>query len=319
MSTAYQAQHPHIPFESREPSLKRILVQDGGATRGLIQASCLAELELRTGKKPCELFDMMLGSSVGSINAMILATGMSAVTYRDLMYVETTPMFKPRNRALPWNWLRPKFDRQLVMNTISKYVDIKTKLSDLQSILVATYWNTNEFRPGFVHSYDSAESDATLEEILPLVFAAPYFYGMVNWVRRRLTVTDAGVGDKNNPIQQALQECYRLGWLHGDRPERRVEIIGLGSGDTEGSVPYESSSKWGFLMQLAYSVRAGSSSGISAYDIDCVARQSRSYPNQIGFQFVSPYLAPGEADFGTTKYLDKFLAYGKRMASDVRI
>ena len=51
----------------------KVLSIDGGGIRGIIPALILAELEERTGKPVCELFDMIAGTSTGGI----LATGLT--------------------------------------------------------------------------------------------------------------------------------------------------------------------------------------------------------------------------------------------------
>lgn len=48
----------------------RILSIDGGGIRGIIPAMVLAEIERRTGKPVCELFDLIAGTSTGGILAL---------------------------------------------------------------------------------------------------------------------------------------------------------------------------------------------------------------------------------------------------------
>ncbi len=54
----------------------RILSIDGGGARGMIPATILKEVERRSGKRICEMFDRICGTSTGSI----LACGLSAPT-----------------------------------------------------------------------------------------------------------------------------------------------------------------------------------------------------------------------------------------------
>jgi patatin-like phospholipase/acyl hydrolase len=50
----------------------KILAIDGGGIRGLIPALVLAEIETRTGRPVCELFDLVAGTSTGAIIACAL-------------------------------------------------------------------------------------------------------------------------------------------------------------------------------------------------------------------------------------------------------
>ena len=45
----------------------KLLSIDGGGVRGIIPAIILAEIEKRTGKRICELFDLIAGTSTGGI------------------------------------------------------------------------------------------------------------------------------------------------------------------------------------------------------------------------------------------------------------
>ena len=53
----------------------RILCLDGGGMRGLIQAEILARIEAVTGRKVTELFDWIIGTSIGGVTALSLVYG----------------------------------------------------------------------------------------------------------------------------------------------------------------------------------------------------------------------------------------------------
>lgn len=55
----------------------RMLLLDGGGMKGLMQIDILCEIEKRTGKKIIELFDWIVGSSIGAVMAMALVHGKS--------------------------------------------------------------------------------------------------------------------------------------------------------------------------------------------------------------------------------------------------
>ena len=54
--------------------LIRTLVLEGGAIHGILSTKILAEIEKRTGKPIADLFDVMVGSSTGSIQVALLNT-----------------------------------------------------------------------------------------------------------------------------------------------------------------------------------------------------------------------------------------------------
>ena len=55
--------------------MKRILVLSGGGLKGLIQLPVLQKIEESYGQPIHEIFDLIVGTSVGAISGGILASG----------------------------------------------------------------------------------------------------------------------------------------------------------------------------------------------------------------------------------------------------
>ena len=53
----------------------RILFLDGGGVKGLSQTECLIQLEEATGRKITDLFDWIVGTSIGGIFALAMVYG----------------------------------------------------------------------------------------------------------------------------------------------------------------------------------------------------------------------------------------------------
>ena len=53
----------------------RMLFLDGGGMRGLVEIEILMEIERRTGHRITELFDWIVGTSIGGVIAMALVYG----------------------------------------------------------------------------------------------------------------------------------------------------------------------------------------------------------------------------------------------------
>ena len=53
----------------------RLLFLDGGGIRGLSQVECLIQLEKATGRKITDLFDWIVGTSIGGILTLGLVYG----------------------------------------------------------------------------------------------------------------------------------------------------------------------------------------------------------------------------------------------------
>ena len=53
----------------------RMLFLDGGGMKGLVEIEILMEIERRTGRRITELFDWIVGTSIGGIIALALVYG----------------------------------------------------------------------------------------------------------------------------------------------------------------------------------------------------------------------------------------------------
>ena len=53
----------------------RILCLDGGGMKGLIQVEVMAQMEAVTGRKITELFDWIIGTSIGGVLALSIVYG----------------------------------------------------------------------------------------------------------------------------------------------------------------------------------------------------------------------------------------------------
>ena len=66
----------------------RILCLDGGGMRGLMQAEILAQIQAATGRKIIELFDWIVGTSIGGVIALTLVYGKCfSVKYRPNSFI----------------------------------------------------------------------------------------------------------------------------------------------------------------------------------------------------------------------------------------
>jgi patatin-like phospholipase/acyl hydrolase len=70
-----------VPDEPDEPEalqkdrICRILSLDGGGAKGFYTLGVLKEVEAKLGRKICEGFDLIFGTSTGAIIAALLALG----------------------------------------------------------------------------------------------------------------------------------------------------------------------------------------------------------------------------------------------------
>jgi patatin-like phospholipase/acyl hydrolase len=112
-----------------EPRPFRVLALDGGGIMGTYTAAVIAELERMTGKRFCEHFDLMTGTSTGGIIAVALGLGVPSERVLDLYVKEGAKIFpSPRLWLLGRAWwnlkhvFRPKHSQRVLKQVVEDVV-----------------------------------------------------------------------------------------------------------------------------------------------------------------------------------------------------
>lgn len=87
----------------------RILSLVGGGLRGAFAIGLLAELEKQLDKPLAAYFDLVAGTSTGSITASALCNGMTAGEVEDFYQRHAAQIFKPREPYVPASYLKPVY------------------------------------------------------------------------------------------------------------------------------------------------------------------------------------------------------------------
>lgn len=236
---------------------KRILALDGGGVRGLVTLGMLEHIErLLASRYPnpeefrlAHYFDLIAGTSTGSIIATALATGKRVAEVKQL-YEELSPIaFKPQAKGL----------FKAVFNARPLEEKLKAVLgdADLQSdklltglmicakrIDTGSPWVLSN-NPGskFWESPDKRyqpNKEYKLRMLVRASTAAPLYYDPVEVIitpkneiyeEQKGLFIDGAVGGHNNPSLQALKvatmPAYGFGWAKG---ENNLMMVSLGTG-----------------------------------------------------------------------------------------
>lgn len=240
--------HLKARFEKSGP--KRILALDGGGVRGLLTVGILSQLEEQLRKRSgrndyrlCEYFDLIGGTSTGSIIATGLALGMS-VAEISALYQNVIPKVFKRFWFQGMGLLAPMFVSGPLTQALRKEFGGRTLASeDLQCGLAihckridtGSAWILVN-HPGW--TYYSTNADFRLRDIVQASAAAPHFF---KGVLLRLPVhggkptsafvIDGGVGGYNNPAMElalaATDPAYGFKWKPG---KDNLYILSVGTG-----------------------------------------------------------------------------------------
>ena len=250
---------------------KRILALDGGGVRGVVAIEYLRKIEglLRARYRAPDLrlshyFDLIAGTSTGSIIASMLALGASvdeiSKKYQDL----AGQVF--RRNYFRWGALRYKFDKSALEKALQANLGDRALGSpDIQTglLVVVKRFDTNSLWPlnnnprgAFYEAEPQAEfvsnNALPLWQIVRASCAAPTYFKPERIVVAHAEIdgkkhplrghfVDGGVSVANNPALQALMTAtlrgYNLNWSMG--PDKILLVsIGTGYGSSNQSTSY---------------------------------------------------------------------------------
>ena len=241
------------------PGPKRVLALDGGGVKGIITIAFLEKIEEilreRSGRgkdfRLCEYFDLVGGTSVGSLLATLIALGHSMAEIRTMFEDWTPQIFRHSRWAIPV--LSPRFssrglrrrakellgEQTLEDNDLKTGLAIVTKRIDTGSPWVlsnnphAKYWNDPE---DFKHL---GNRHFRIADLVCASTAAPYYFApkrirMVPKTTRPQEVglfVDGGVSPYNNPalmlFMMAGIKGYNFNWNLG---AENLFIVSVGTG-----------------------------------------------------------------------------------------
>lgn len=258
----------HVKARIERPGPKRILALAGGGTRGIITLAFLEEIErvlaARSNKgedfRLSDYFDLISGTSVGSMLATMLALGYSVAEVKERFEAWAPKIFrKPFWRLIGYH---PKFDARQLSGRI-KYVlqdltlesdELKTGLAIMMKRLdTGSPWIVTN-NPNAKYWQDPAPDPATgktsylgnrhykLFDLVRASTAAPYFFapkafpvvaGEADGV-----FVDGGVSPHNNPALQSLMlagiKGYGFNWGLG---AEKLFITSIGTGQYRTRIP----------------------------------------------------------------------------------
>ncbi len=263
------------------PGRKRILSLDGGGVRGALSVAFLERLEDLLADihgKPvrlCDFFDLIGGTSTGSIIATSLALGFSAKEIR-AFYEQLAPKVFRRS---PWRmpgW-SPKFDAAGLRSELASiFGDRRLDSQDLQTglsvvlkrvdtggawILLnnrkSAYWNTPSDR-SFI-----GNAAIPLAKVVRASTAAPHYFDpeLIEIVEGHPAglFLDGGLTPHNNPslilFLAAMLPAYGLEWKVG---AANLTIVSVGTGGFRTTVAAREANQAGSLG-LAIRALAGQS------------------------------------------------------------
>lgn len=230
-----------------------IIVLSGGGAKGPFEVGILKSIEERMGMMSADIADAFVTTSIGTVNAGILATKtLWAKELGDLMMEKLPWIFKKRFLHLPM------YDRnryvELYKEVVEKKFGKQVLMSDIDSKVhfIATSTNMCDGRNHFFKSDKEGESNLPVTDVTCKSFAAPMYFGQINDKASKAIWLDGGCGIENLPLWQGYVEAWRRGWF---AEGHSTHILAIGCGFAKYWIDYDEGSKGNAIQQTIRAVQ----------------------------------------------------------------
>lgn len=282
---------------------RRVLVLSGGGCKGFVQVQVLKKLEEMNGPLH-ESYDLVCGSSVGSINGSMLASGRITMSRLDEIYVPMIKrVFKKRRFCIP------RYDRtnfyKVWMDEIG-HIQMKDCLTKLQITSV----NLCDGRNHFFKSWTDDGEKYLVSEVAKS-FAAPFYFGSFIDSSNKCVWLDGGMGVANIPVAYGLIESKLL-W---PKDKWHFDIIGCGFVDE--SISFAEAKKYRVFRQLGRYFDLGDAglarSQVRQEQIGAITQLAKSSSN-ISFRYYDSVIPSKIDKLDGIEYLEDYKQIGIKMA-----
>ena len=220
-----------------------ILALDGGGTRGIYTAQLLAQIEQAFGVPIKTYFDLIAGTSTGSIIAGAVVSDIPMADIVELFETETPYIFRRRWYRIPL--FLSKYPNQKLAQIIAAHLPA-TPLGEIETPLMITSSEIAKseihiFKSRYVKNLDDPElknKDVSLRDAILASCAAPTFFApkpVDNFL-----LADGGLW-ANNPSTVAFTEALTA----FGKETREIRILSVGTGHSVNM--YRNRRGWGFI------------------------------------------------------------------------
>ena len=220
-----------------------ILALDGGGARGIYSAQLLARVEQSLNVSIAECFDLIAGTSTGSIVAGAGAAGIPMADVVGLFETESSRIF--RKRPLRSFLIQSRYSREPLEGVVQRCVGNLT-LGEISTPLLITSSDLHTggvyvFKTGYFRELGEQylrDGNTLLREAILASCAAPTYFDPAS--AGGTLLADGGLW-ANNPSVIALTE----GVAKFRRPLEEIHVLSIGTGHSVSL--YRQSSRWGLL------------------------------------------------------------------------
>ena len=289
--------------------MKRILCLSGGGVRGVSQLQVLKKLEDEVGPLH-EAYDLIIGTSVGAINAAIISTGKISMNDLDTKYdAMIDKVFKKRGF-----FKKPKYDRNNFVTEWDSIVGEGFNYGDAKTRLMITTVDLVSDINIFYKSWHDDDATESMTDIVCRSFAAPLYFGQIVDNEKKLVYSDGGIGNANLPLNEAKLQAEAFGW-YDDGEE--VEIHAIGTLFSPPDTPFKDVAKGRWINQIMdYMKPSAGGLARAQSSMDQIRRMKYicSKIPSIKFKYWDSIFDKKKLKLDGLKYMDEYRKQGELMA-----
>jgi patatin-like phospholipase/acyl hydrolase len=312
------------------PYKSKILSIDGGGIRGLISAKILAKIEELTGNRISKMFDLIAGTSSGSLLAAGLTKPQSdnsqepAYTAKQLVDIFRGQdgrdiFYEPLLERLTKvdDIIRPKYSSEGRNNVLTKYLG-DTPIKDAVTEVFITSYDITLRLPVFFTSKSNKEEKESrvfrkictgfsMKQATMASSAAPTYFEPYQVATNHpgtegfYVLVDGGVF-ANNPTSLAIMEVIIDKKKTGERIDLEdILVVSVGTGSLTRRYPYDKAKNWGLLgwVEPLLNITLDGSSESVAVQLEQLLPKAQDKPSQY-YRFQG-FLDKGDDNIDVTK------------------
>jgi len=295
-------------------TIKKVLSIDGGGAKGVIPFTMIKNIEKEVGKPIYEIFDLIVGSSIGAIiPAVLTINGSSAEELLPIFKDTIRDIFTPRVR---FPFFQPKYDRKRAVKFLDKYIGGK-KLSDAKTKYMLTSVNIVSGRTHFFKSWEKKDGKLDAIEVVNRTYAAPLYFGSLVDKKNKAVWLDGGTSNNNSPVMESYIEILRQGWTGSTK----VHMLSLGCGQKDYSVPFKKASRYKNIKQVFYymePVQGGAARIVSSDSQNNWLKELDEVTPNFTFQRINlNNMDPNLDGMDKIMYLDEYESIGENLSKQI--
>lgn len=217
-----------------------VLSITGGGVHGILPLYVLRYFEEQTHLPTAKLFDLIIGTSSGGVNAVLLTLPgeNNGSKYSARQIIDFYHTYSPKIFATSWQrmfftfngFLGPKFDSNELYSILKRHLN-NTGLLELNNRIILMAYNLLTYRPTFFYNFgDNQSVNYYTSALLAGTIAAPSFFPPIRLFAldgvEQLLLIDVGL-IVNDPALEGYLIARNL------FPRKKVRIVSLRAGNSE--------------------------------------------------------------------------------------